>query len=1284
VASSSEDPADELFPRVDISTVVSNELLDNLGDAQWKVRKEGLEELAKLLETNKRIKPNLGELLPALKARLTDSNKNLAMLAVEICGTIAVAMGKPFERHAKIMFSPMAGLLADQKNHIRSAAMTAINNVFTACGLEPCLSSIAQSLMIDQPQLRKDLLKWFTEKLDATKEEGITLVEVQPLVHPILLCLQDKNADVRKPASVVLAMLGETVGMNPIVDRAGELFKGAALQSLSTYFEAARASSKPAPAAVSSLKAPTTPTKLKRASTVVTNSEAGAKSRIPGGSVGVPKSGKARPATIIGTLSLKREAPAAAASAEMSDPVMTSDFSAKEARANQDRGLTKWTFDAPRRELIDFLQEQCEGNIFAGIVSLMFSTDHYKEKDFISALTMLDEGIISAQSTGNDDLVMAYVCNSDLILKYITIRLFDTNTSMLIKCLELLEHLFSLLDNQNVLLSDYEASSFLPFFINKTGDNKETMRVKIRSILKQICRVYPASKLFGFLLEGLKSKNSRTRTECLEELADIIKKNGMSVCSPSRVFPVIAAQISDSDAKVRNAALGVVTQAYMLVGDAVYKYVGRLSDKDKSLIEEKLKRLPPPSIGQAPPATLVREKATSMASLESLRQQSQSSQLSSAAGSRASVQSMQDMMPSSLARLKERTQSAGMVGAPSRPTSMYGSAPSLNQDDSGSFPVKKEFSLDLDKLNRPRGGQDSLMSSLSRPGTSSSSLGNIPGLRSRMDPVSPFNSAAPPASKADSNVMDIIVTQITAGDAYQSIDALKQLEKVLTSSMAIVLPHLDEVISAITLQIRIAFTAADLSSPGTGRLCKHLVNVLVQIFTIPELAKETGIEPLQQCMQELLKRLLDPNLQQIEQGPQLARALNVLMVRILENCDRNKSFSTLLNLLQQSTMETIKASPQDVATHAKYTELVMKCLWKMTKVIPQLFEQNVLDAGKLILAIHEFLEVSPPSDWKRRAAEKTIPQADMPLRTVKTILHEIVSVFGENAMDYAALISDQERSHAVTYLRSLIDQARKKASGSSTAVASRETSNPSSRASPVEHMLSRTTGAIQQSPGSTYTNGINGTSGRPENLPLPAPKLNSRPMSPSLRESEADRRIAIIFQKMSQKDETKQGISDLYEFRKNHPEAEEVVKAYYERTSPYFRSYIRRALLTLDENFESKAAAPANGDIGGLSSAKRASAFVASSASPVSTGGSSGTSFGSRPMTTSGAGSTEDGFKLNSVESYQQSLLKYQQMLSRNTNETESSGIRTPPDNESLHSDPAKSSLDSLAWRGSS
>lgn len=48
-----------------------------MGDKNWKIRNEGLQKVTVILNENKFVLPNLGQLPEALKARLGDSNKNM-------------------------------------------------------------------------------------------------------------------------------------------------------------------------------------------------------------------------------------------------------------------------------------------------------------------------------------------------------------------------------------------------------------------------------------------------------------------------------------------------------------------------------------------------------------------------------------------------------------------------------------------------------------------------------------------------------------------------------------------------------------------------------------------------------------------------------------------------------------------------------------------------------------------------------------------------------------------------------------------------------------------------------------------------------------------------------------------------------------------------------------------------------------------------------------------------------------------------------------------------------
>lgn len=71
------------------SDKITSELVSKIGDKNWKIRKEGLDEVAGIINEAKFIQPNIGELPTALKGRLNDSNKIL------VCRTHACCISCP-------------------------------------------------------------------------------------------------------------------------------------------------------------------------------------------------------------------------------------------------------------------------------------------------------------------------------------------------------------------------------------------------------------------------------------------------------------------------------------------------------------------------------------------------------------------------------------------------------------------------------------------------------------------------------------------------------------------------------------------------------------------------------------------------------------------------------------------------------------------------------------------------------------------------------------------------------------------------------------------------------------------------------------------------------------------------------------------------------------------------------------------------------------------------------------------------------------------------------------
>lgn len=102
---------------------------------------------------------------------------------------------------------------------------------------------------------------------------------------------------------------------------------------------------------------------------------------------------------------------------------------------------------------------------------------------------------------------------------------------------------------------------------------------------------------------------------------------------------------------------------------------------------------------------------------------------------------------------------------------------------------------------------------------------------------------------------------------------------------------------------------------------------------------------------------------------------------------------------------------------------LFQCLWKVSKTVKESLEENTLDPRRLLLDIDDFLNTTPPAEWRRRATDN-VPLGDMPLRTVKTILQQIVSVKGEGVYDELALVDTPENSFVYQYLFRLLNNSK--------------------------------------------------------------------------------------------------------------------------------------------------------------------------------------------------------------------------------------------------------------------
>ncbi|EAR97553.2 hypothetical protein TTHERM_00439010 (macronuclear) [Tetrahymena thermophila SB210] len=197
--SASSNPLDQL-PRADISKD-AEKILKKLSDAKWQTRKEGLDELDKLLQkSNNRIQlTGLFDLLAALKQTLQESNKGVQRQAFNFVGRFAEACGKDLRPHSKNLLCQIVSNLSNKESLMRKEVIQALDRFEKAIGGEHVVNVMSAYLSESNPELRQGIIEWILRHPDS-----YAAGDLNAYVQPILLCLDDKTKEIRVLAEQLL------------------------------------------------------------------------------------------------------------------------------------------------------------------------------------------------------------------------------------------------------------------------------------------------------------------------------------------------------------------------------------------------------------------------------------------------------------------------------------------------------------------------------------------------------------------------------------------------------------------------------------------------------------------------------------------------------------------------------------------------------------------------------------------------------------------------------------------------------------------------------------------------------------------------------------------------------------------------------------------------------------------------------------------------------------------------------------------------------------------------
>ncbi|KCV70630.1 hypothetical protein H696_02987 [Fonticula alba] len=1032
------DPFSLLEPK-DVSSNIPDNLEESLTGGTWKTRKEALDELIKVVDFPRLApSPALAHAVRLMKKSLGDTNVMVAMAAARVIELAALGLREAFEPLVSANLGALIDMFKEKRRNVVEALAKAVDASLLSCTIFEHAETFTPGLGHKNPSIRKETslaCLRYLQKVKTIPDQP----EARYLREQATKLMDDSDSTIRECA---FDILGTQMRLH------GERFMAGVLEGtdkikqekIRAAFEKATVVAKPArtaaAAAAAGAAAAAAPAARPSASGAATARPGAMASRPGAASAGGAKPGLMRPgvtstaagpaAGTAGGRSLPPTAGAApgggasppmsavtpAASAPVPAPAPAEPFAflpsnarVREARIRRE---LRWQFDQARPEFQQSLAGQVEGHLTPELAALVASTDprrHAQALDlFEQAVGQTAPGGPGGPAGSPDELFALLDPNVDLLYKFLTLRLFDSNTANNMKAASVLDAMLGVLEARRRPLADYDAGILVPVLVMRQGELRDPVRRALRQINHQrIPAVYPAARFFALVWDTVQrpTKKLQIRVDGLEILAGLVTTQGVAACGagpgadpaasdprldaggPGRFIPQLLNLAAGEPAAsaLRQTALNLLRQLYLL--DAgILRHVPAAH---RRMVDERLKKDLKP--GAAPSVI--------------------------SGGANAQPPSMVGAEPAIAAPVAERPGSGSFAAPLPVPAAAEPPAPVAPAGSSVPF------------------GQMPL---------SASSFGADRGSLPRFSlQLSDSVAHAPLSAGGDAG---------TERTNFADVESLKRLEKLLSVSPIAKVSEVDHITTSAVRQLHMSLSASftGVTLPGqqpdaagtpadVGRLAMHLVGVLVLVFGDFILAQSVGSEAVGLVARELLLRLLDPRVRShFPNGEHLSRAFNLAMTRVLENGDVSRSIHVLLGILGAclsgrgagilSIGSPVDLDPRQPPVE-RVADLVMKCIWKMmnSQVFYRWLANPASNVDAFLLDLHNFLLACPPAMLSRRAAEGAV-LGDHPLRTINNLISEAVQSKDQSIYNYVGLIPDFTNSPLAPLIQVTLERFR--------------------------------------------------------------------------------------------------------------------------------------------------------------------------------------------------------------------------------------------------------------------
>jgi hypothetical protein len=1002
------------------------------------------------------VSPALIDVIAALKKCLKDSNVVIVGDTLKVIGALAKGTRRGFYTYGRQIFPTLIQLLKEKKSNVSIPlqqcldifAELGIVELFEV--LEPIVEGLADKVSQVRVQLCQFLQRWLASP--RTTAKGLKDA-AKPLAEALAkLILTDPEVEPRNVATAALAELVATVTRKPLTDllkriqtaeakryeKLDQLINASGKNAVSSSSAAPDATveeeepaSAPAAASSKSLAkakslppkrpgsaapqafAADEPEKIERKSSLAPPASARVGPPKRAVSAGLGRATRVERAGSIGQA-------AAVASSDVEAPVEVRngnitriDLAAKALRIRKDTKRVKGNFREWGPDELEEIAEALRTLCSEDLATLLLHKDFAKQ---MQGIDLLDSEI--------DSNMEAVQGCSDVLLKYLAWRLCDANTSLLIKVMAFSNKLLTALQTNGYKLSDGEAANLLPFLIEKVfGHNTDRFRDETRALLTIFDSIYQPKSVMLALMVGFESKNKRVFSECLREAGDMIVKYGVGVCDAKKVLGSMATAVGANESHVRQSALTALAGVYQMMGDGIWPLLGGKSNNAKipakvmTLIEGRFKTI-------KPNVTVSTDDGAAAA----------------ASGPASSTAAAAAGRKDDASRTPRRSGTASRVGAPIRsPGESPGASRSAQVSPRSSTASNSRRSTGIGPLHMGALQQSSAPSTSAAistttglPNCFSLDLGDAPGVPdlsqtvSRTAPSSPGRRHTAPISPTHrvSNVTPkkatvagapqlqvsrpgvasaTLVTQLRPHlDNHMGLrlsdearnDVMRQLWVIVQEQRPAIQDQTDEIVHFLTRQVELSFGEGINKATIDHRHARYALNTLLELFKAEEMARGVRAPTLEHLTRLLLLKLMDESLKQ-HPDPQcrsLTMAVNVLVLKVLENSERTAIFHTLLMFLARGSGTGAMNDP----INRTFVDLVVRSLMKMVKNLANEKFLAGLHLPSLIRDIHDFMLAHKPLAQSGPSQSPGGSTDDLQTKAIKAMLSTLVTVKGED------------------------------------------------------------------------------------------------------------------------------------------------------------------------------------------------------------------------------------------------------------------------------------------------